>query len=515
MFGPNAPDIRTLDATEPYDVCIIGSGFAGTVLGMSLVNSGVRTLILESGGSLGRWFVDRRLKELAAYEVSGDTNYPTERTKARARGGNSNFWTGRCERFHPSDFAKHAYTPPDNPWPLTYEEIEPYYEEAEETLRVRGGALSEYMPPRKKALPIPARTDISSLKSLLAREGVTVDDSPTATPRKALRFFRVQNELLPRFLSSSHGTLVSGVTVTRLLVDDSRRVAGAEVRTLDGSMKIARARIYVVACGGIETPRLLLLSRSSIFPTGIGNTYDRVGRGFNEHPGVNFYGEIGHSWNTIYPRHEVGRSHQFYDHLRREGLGSVLFVMIQSWVFPNHLMPTSELIRDFIRVVGRINRPTLYIGNIVEMLPRDENRVTLSENRKDCFGNLIAHLTFNFSEEDRRTLDRTRELIRKMFNDLRVDNVREAALTFSRHHLGTCRMGDNPKTSVTDRNLRVHECPNLYLGGCETFATGTGMPPVLTIVALAHRLSRELVTRLRTCSDTSYCSTEQVLRRAV
>ena len=91
MFSNRIGSINDLDAAAPFDVCIVGSGPAGTVLGKSLVERGIRTVILESGGSLLRWFVDPKLKGLAAYQSSGDTDYPVERTRARARGGTSNF----------------------------------------------------------------------------------------------------------------------------------------------------------------------------------------------------------------------------------------------------------------------------------------------------------------------------------------------------------------------------------------------------------------------------------------
>jgi glucose dehydrogenase len=491
-------NIHALDGADPFDVCIIGSGFAGTTLGAALAAAGVRTLLLESGASLARWLLDERLKRLAAYEVSQHTNYPTKRTKARALGGNSNFWTGRCERFHPSDFANHPYTPNNNPWPISYTDIEPYYESAERLLRVRGNALSKYAPPRRAGFPVPSRSDILPLQAMLAKVGVTVDESPTATPQKALRFFRVQKELLPSFLASPHATLVSGATVTRLHAGGDGRITGAEVRTLDGTMRIARARVYVVASGGLETPRLLLLSRSEVFPNGIGNAHDRVGRGFNEHPGINFYAKLHHNRATISPRHKIGRSHQFYDQFRSEGLGSVLPVFIQSWVFPNHLMHPSfsDLPGYVTALLGRAIQPTLYIGATIEMLPRDENRVTLSKHAKDRFGDPLVHLSLSLSEEDRSTLECARDLIRKIYNSLGAAHIQEVELTWSRHHIGTCRMGDDPTTSVCDRHLRVHECPNLYLCGSETFVTGGAIPPVLTIMALAHRLSDYLRTRL-------------------
>lgn len=492
-------NIAALESHEPFDVCIIGSGFVGTILGNDLVERGVRTLILESGDSLLRWLIDKRLKQLAAYEVSGDADYPTLRTKARAIGGNSNFWTGRCERFHPSDFERHSYTPADNPWPMTYPDLEPYYEQAEKTLRVRGNSLSEYVPWRKNDLPIPARSNISSLQSMLAKIKVTVDESPTATPKHALRFFRLHKEVLPRFLSSTNGVFASGSTVTKLHGNSNRNITHAEVRSLDGATRTARAKIFVVACGGIETPRLLLLSQSSAFPKGIGNSYDRVGKGFNEHPGVNFFANMRHSWDTIYPRHKIGRSHQFYEQFRGKGLGSVLPVFIQSWVFPNHLIfpKLSNMGKSLIAFAKRTIRPSLYIGATIEMLPRDENCVTLAKHKTDCFGNPLAHLHLAFSEQDRATLEQTRQLVLNLYDRLGAQDVREAELTWSRHHLGTCRMGDDPKRSVTNGNLRVHDCHNLYLCGGETFVTGAAVPPVLTIAALAHRLSDHLIARLR------------------
>jgi len=489
-------NLEALDADGPYDVCIVGSGPAGTVLGTQLAEHGVRTLILESGNSLANWLFDGRLKALAEYDFTGDTDYPLTRTTSRLVGGNSNFWTGRCERFQPSDFEPHPYTPPENPWPLRYADLDPYYLQAEKTLRVRGGELSDYMPPRTEPLPVPPRPDITSLKRLMARADVVVDDSPTATPTRGIRFFRVNKEILPRFLASRHGALVSGVTATRLLHEatEEARIVGVELRTLDGTVRTARAHTYVVCGGGMQTPRLLLLSKSKRFPAGVGNGYDRVGRGFNEHPGVNTYGKIRHEWSTLLPRHKIGRTHQFYERFRSEGLGSVHPVFIQSWVFPHHLIRYRllDMPKHALKIMARTLRATLHIGCTMEMRPRDENRVTLSEDRTDPFGDPIAHLIFNYGEDDRRLIERVRQLERGFFERLGAVDPEEIEVTWSRHHIGTCRMGDDPRTSVVDRDLRVHDCPNLYLCGCEVFPTGAAVPPMLTITALAHRLGDHL-----------------------
>lgn len=488
-------NFAALDASDPYDVCVIGSGPAGTIVARTLVGHGVRTLLVESGNSLATWAFDARLKELAAYEVAGSADYPTERTVSRLRGGNSNFWTGRCERFHPSDFEPHPYTPPGNPWPLRYDDLRPYYVEAERTLRVRGGEPSEYAQPRRRPLPLPPRPDISALKRYMDEKAdLTLDDSPTATPRKGLRFFRVQKEILPGFLASSRGTLVSGATATRLVAAADGAIAGVRVKTLDGVERVARARVYVVCCGGLQTPRLLLLSRSERWPEGVGNTYDRVGRGFNEHPSLNFYSKVRPDRVTLSPKHAIGRTHQFYDALRGEGLGAIHAVVIQSWVFPNHLLRyrLADVPKHFFKIVSRAVRPTLYMSPTLEMKPVDTNRVTLSRDRRDPLGDPLPRLELDFSEEDGRLLQRSRELVLDILRRAGASDIEEIEQTWSRHHIGACRMGTNPMASVVDENLQVHGCPNLFLCGAEVFTTGAAVQPVLTIAALAHRLGDHL-----------------------
>jgi choline dehydrogenase-like flavoprotein len=143
-----------------------------------------------------------------------------------------------------------------------------------------------------------------------------------------------------------------------------------------------------------------------------------------------------------------------------------------------------------------MTKPTLYIGASIEMRISDSNRVVLSDKIKDCFGNPLAHLICNYADEDLRTLERSRELIRGIYRKLGATDVEEIEVSWSRHHQSTCRMGDDPGTSVVDRNLRVHDSPNLYLCGSEVFVTGGAMQPCLTISALAHRLADHLASRL-------------------
>jgi choline dehydrogenase-like flavoprotein len=147
--------------------------------------------------------------------------------------------------------------------------------------------------------------------------------------------------------------------------------------------------------------------------------------------------------------------------------------------------------------VGRLKKATLYIGATVEMKLSALNRVTLSDDKVDCYGNPLAHLKLNYADEDLETLDRCREVILDVYKKIGATGIFESEISWSRHHQSTCRMGKNSNTSVVNENLRVHETLNLYLCGSEVFVTGGAMQPCLTIVALAHRLSDHLSRRLR------------------
>jgi choline dehydrogenase-like flavoprotein len=491
--------LEALDAPDAYDVCVIGSGVAGTILATTLARRGVRALLLESGRGMLAWLTDGRLKSLARYDYTGDTNYPLIRTTSRILGGNSNFWTGRSERLHPSDFEQHPYTPPDNPWPIQYADLERYYDVAEDLLRVRGGPRSDFTPPRRAPLPLPGKPDVTYLKNLCARFGAEVEDSATATPSKTLRIFNVQKEILPGFLKSGYGTLVTGVTVTRLVAGPDQRIESAEIRTLDGRVAKARAKIFVICCGGIESSRLLLLSASEAFPNGIGNAHDMVGRGFNDHPSMGFYSSIPHSWGSLVPTNKIARTHQYYNTFRAEGLGAMIPVFRQAWLLPNHILPFTlvNVPRNTLSILSRVAKAAFFIGAGIEMKISLANRVTLSKSRQDLFGRPIAHLIFNYADEDRALIERTRALILSWFSQIGATGIREAPIAYPRHFQGACRMGSNARTSVVDADLRLHESQNLYLCGCDVFVTGGGMGPTLSIAALALRLADRLVDRLQ------------------
>ena len=242
-------NLSALDRPGGYDVCIVGSGPAGTLLGTTLASRGVHTLILESGTGLASWLTNQRLKSLAEYEYTGDTLYPFNRTTSRILGGNSNFGLAAAKGCTPRTSSPTPTRPPTTPG----RSITPTLiriTTRPEILRVRGGPRTQFSPPRRHSLPLPGSPDISFLQKLCARFGVEVEDTATATPTRTIRLFNVQKEILPTFLRSGFGTVITGATVLRLTADPDRRISAAQVATLDGQRGIARARLFVICCGG-------------------------------------------------------------------------------------------------------------------------------------------------------------------------------------------------------------------------------------------------------------------------
>jgi choline dehydrogenase-like flavoprotein len=199
-----------------------------------------------------------------------------------------------------------------------------------------------------------------------------------------------------------------------------------------------------------------------------------VGRYFSEPPGRSYRGRVpGLTWN----KKLSGRVHQFYEVLKREGLGGTILRVRRSRKFA-----------DVLEISGGI-----------EIGPAASNRLSLDPDTEDRFGNPGARLHLDFGETDLKTWERVDQLIRTIYADLAATDVEEdGSLSWSHHHVSSCRAGTDPRHSVTDANLRVHESANLYVAGSAVFATsGGGGHPTLGLVALSHRLADHLTGVLK------------------
>lgn len=491
------PLAQLSDAALEPDVCIVGSGPAGAILATTLVGRGISTLLIESGPGRDAAPLPN-LASLDAYLSPGELRYPVQSTRFRGAGGTSNLWTGVCPRFHPIDFELNAYTPRGAPWPIRYGELEPFYERAEEELRVRGVSDTPFAPPRRAPFPRPLSVSIPNLERLAqgAASPPVLQHLPYSDWHGEPMRMAVSH--LPSFSASPHGTLVCGATATRILCDDTGKTTGIRLQSQTSPARTVRAKVYVIACGGIETARLLLLSRSPQFPAGPGNHADLVGRCFMEHPSV-VVGRatvrgLWHPWSY----NERACSEQFLADAKQRGLGGVRLRWLatraglgidlsQPWLSLRHSARALRVLDVTLRAE-------------IEMEPASANRVVLTDDVTDAFGDPGASLVLGFTENDRRTIAYAEELVRRALANVGADdvNIEHLAPVWNHHHMGTCRMGDDPQTSVVDRNLRVHGVDNLYVAGSAPFVTGSVSNPTLTIAALSIRLADHLTERLGT-----------------
>ncbi len=461
------------------EVCILGSGPAGALLAGALARRGIAVLLLESGPAPGQPRA-ARLAELDAYTRAGTIAYDVAATRFRGAGGTSNLWTGTCPRLHPLDFEPHAYTPAGAPWPIRYGDLEPYYLPAEVELQVRGVDGAAHAPPRRQAFPRPLAATFRNLAEVQHRSGASLALAPLPYSDVRGQPLRIADRHLPELAAAPQATLAAGLTATRLVCAADGRVEGVRLESLVAPPRTARARYYVVACGGVESARLLLLSRCAAAPDGLGNRSNQLGRNFQDHPVVVIgTGSLAGDWPGRRP--ERATSEQFLVDAKRQGLGGV---RIRVTAVP---APDDPLRLD------------LEVRGEIEMEPSPRNRFTLSDERRDAFGNPGVRLEFDFSDNDRRTMRHAEELVRRVLADWRVANIRidPEARRWNHHHLGTCRMGDDPATSVLDRDLRVHGADNLYVASSAAFVTGGVSNPTLTIAALSLRLADHLTARLR------------------
>ncbi|NNE07305.1 MAG: GMC family oxidoreductase, partial [Gemmatimonadetes bacterium] len=414
-------------ARSDIDVCIIGSGPAGSALAIDLLSAGKRVVILESGSAHADTVGMARAQKLDAYETFG-LDYPLADTRVRAVGGTTAVWTGRTPRMLPGDFEPHPLTPPDNPWPFGYEDLKPYYRRAEQTLHVVGSPMGAGRAPRDRDLPGPPLVDISEMRILARRAGLTVDFPPFAqrpdpAGKEPIRFAR---DVLPALSRHRDLALVPGATAVGFDIGSSGRVTSVHAKTYSGIEHEVRARAFVIACGAVETTRLLLRSRTPAFPNGLGNGGDRVGRHFMEHPYREFAARVP---GSTFSRWQVGRTYEHCAPLRAAGSGGISLAL--------YGRPKGD------------DEITIKLG--IEMRPDAANRIVLSDRVTDRFGDAGAALHMRFTDDEERLWERGDAIVRSLFAKLGSGGITAGnTVGWPHHHLGGARTGKDRATSVVD-----------------------------------------------------------------
>ena len=522
------------------DVCVVGGGVAGGLVAHSLARNGYDVVVLEAGPRFAfdsrlermeralRPDVDRSVWDMGGerdeYTSSGPVDYPLNTKRVKGVGGSTLHWGGWTPRYHEKDFEMNSRYGLAEDWPIGYRDLRPYYAEAERQLGVAGGDDNPFAPPREESRPLPpfptSPVD-ARFEEACSALGITLHSAPQARNsesydgRSKCVGFSTCNPVCPsgakysgdvhiRKAETEGARVIDRAPVQRLEHDDRGESVVAAVYDTPGEAGLRQeARQFVLAAGGVEVPRLLLLSRSETYPQGLANTSGLVGRYFMEHPAIGVSGTIERPegqepiwWWSL-------ESHQFYDH-ESPHPGSMKLEFKQS----DPTVPidalgngTNPIAGDDLGIDAADPRESwrVTVSGLVEMLPRESNRVTLDPSRTDDRGNPVPEITLESGRHAVETMEHVVRIGSRVLEEMGATDVREGDPRnpgYAAHHMGTTRMGEDPSESVVTPSLRTHDLRNLFVASSSVFVTSGAMNPTLTIAALSLRLAEHLDRRL-------------------
>jgi choline dehydrogenase-like flavoprotein len=497
------------------DVCIIGAGAAGITLALEFIDQPFQVCLIESGGLQ----FDKKTQSLSEGENIGVPYWPLHESRLRYFGGSTNHWGGWCWPLDEIDFETRDWVPHSG-WPFRKSHIEPFYERARIICKLG-----------------PFDYDVENWETeKVPRLGLILDRVITKIIQiRPISFGQMYRDNIARAKNISvylHANVLEIETN-----DAAKNVTRLHIACLEGKKFWAYAKVFILATGGIENARLLLLSRK-VQTAGLGNQNDLVGRFFMEHPHLfsgifmpsdplfptELYTGFGKVNNTIF----LGALTLSEDTQRRENLTNFGATLGRSNQYPDWFqslrilrseISQGELPDDFLRhlknVITEIDQVWItaykrllqgeryplkyyYIYNRTEQVPNPDSRVTLSSQR-DGLGQNRVRLDWRLSKIDKSSIRRANEIIgielgRAGLGRLRIsldedDTSWPPSLTGGRHHMGTTRMHIDPKKGVVNENCQVHGISNLFVAGSSVFPTSGQANPTLTIVALTLRLA--------------------------
>ena len=476
----SVPDAAEVDA----DVCIVGAGAAGITIARELdapnpTRRSPRVVLLESGFAES----DPVTQSLYDGESRGMAYFPLgdETTRTRQFGGSTNQWNGECLPLRGLDFETRAWLP-ESGWPFDLEHLRPWYDRAQAVCGLG---------PYAYAVADPALAG-------------TVE--PTVIQYSApTRFGPATRDAFAR---STTVTVFLGANAVELALGASARaVEHVAVATLSGPRFVVRARVFVLATGGIENARLLLAS-DRVVPGGIGNAHDLVGRYFMEHLYLDRAATLAvdRSFGARYVNeHRTGTARMRLaltlseTTQQSEGLPGSTFV-VDSPPAGRGLRGRARALAR--RAVGEIrSSESLRVKHVQEPTPNRASRVLLAAAR-DRLGSRRAVLDWRVAAADKAAAARSHVILDGALRTAGIGRVVRSRLDAgpdwpedlrgARHHMGTTRMHADPGRGVVDADCRVHGVDNLYVAGSSVFPTSGTANPTLTIVALALRLAEHL-----------------------
>ncbi|WP_191621275.1 GMC family oxidoreductase [Marinihelvus fidelis] len=542
---------------EPVDFVIVGSGASGGILARELSTAGFDVVVLEQGPY--RTAADFSHDEMVNFIQGEMTSHPgwndpqTFRDDpdavadanangglppalyARTVGGASVHFSGNYWRMRPLDFKERSLLGPMSgtgfaDWPISYDELEPYYTRVEWEIGV-SGEPGPFDPPRSKPYPLPPMP-VKSSGVLLEKGARALGLHPQAAPVAILSQayngrpacvhcgfcmgfgceMNAKSSTLATVLPQAEATGRCEIrplsTVYRVDTGDDGRVDQVRYYDAQGAEQAQKARAVILAANGAETPRLLLMSASSAHPDGLANSSGLVGKYLmgNGHSTLHAtFDEPVNDWKSIQVTRII---HDFYEtdpargHYGGGGIDArpLLNATPLMHALTETGMGTPRWGKDFRRDVDfGFSHHVAVLGSTTSV-PLERNSVSLDPTVTDDKGRPALRVTYRDHDDD---------LAMMQFLQDRGEEIMDAAgarrtwrepvvpQTLLAHLLGTCRMGNDPATSVVDAAHRSHDVPNLFIcDGSSLVSSGRGQP-TLTIQALAFRAADKIIEAAR------------------
>lgn len=522
-------DLNTIDESilSGSDLCIIGSGAAGIALAREFFHSKYTIVVLEAGG------LSHEVKSQDPYrsKVVGLPHEGVHSGRVRVFGGTTTLWAGQALPLSPIDFETREWVPLSG-WPVSRKELGNYYRKAEEVMKLRPSSYD-------RDAWLDCRRAPPGFDSEICNVGLSQfsnDWNFAVSYKKELQ-------------TSQNVHVITHANVVNIAANKSAStVDSLALKSLEGRNCKATSRFYIICCGGIETARLLLAS-NNVEPKGLGNRNDLVGRYFQEH--------LHCTPIPVTPKNKRGFAaifnafrYQNFKHAPKIAASPSLQRKHQilnvgaEIVYPPSSDSPIEAAKHLLRVVGRkqqwgeipevvgklakaphklaaaawryyvFKQPALdssgqpYLGICGEQSPYSESRIYLGEER-DILGMRRAVVDWRLTNLEKHSIDIFLRHLAGEFNRLDLGRIElsdyrwpddpaqfGSVLHDSSHHMGTTRMSQSPKTGVVDRDCKIHDVDNLFIGSSSVFPTGGYSNPTLTTIALTIRLADHLKSHL-------------------
>ncbi len=512
------------------DICIIGSGISAAMVAEHVAEDRVaRIVVVEAGGEVpplaARYALRQRFLDY------GETPWPKDhieeltatgplQSRSMCVGGLAMHWGGVTPRFSPEDFRLQTLYGVHADWPIGYDDLDPFYQEAEVRLGVAGEQGPPELDPRGKPFPMPALPltyNLALLKDWAANAGIPMWSQPSAKNSipyhgraqccrndTCFPICPVGAKYSPDFTwnalrKSRRVELVTRTLVRRLIpAAGSTRIERAVGISLDDrAVPIEfRAKTFVLAGGYVWSSYLLLLSQSSRFPNGVANSSGLVGKYLTGHRNVQAFVKLP---MQLYPGINEQHSLVTKKFMRPAKGDFYLRHDLRIWESTvgaeprlrddsGGLLLGDGLLTDWQR---RAERGTARVRAYYDVLPDQESAVALDASKRTPWGDPLPKLTFRDSPASIEARGPTEERIKSLFAELaragKGEILRTMVDAFQDHPAGGCRMGHDPTTSVTDGYGRTHDHENLFVVGAPTCVSGSCANATLTFSALSLR----------------------------